>query len=49
MSDVIGIDLETTYSNAAIMWNGSVEIIQDNKYSYRTIPSMVCLRIIMNV
>ena len=41
---IIGIDLGTTYSCAAIMRNGNVEIIPDNKLSKKTIPSMVCFK-----
>ncbi len=39
---IIGIDLGTTYSCAAIIRNGKVDVIEDKQTGKKTIPSIVC-------
>ena len=41
---IIGIDLGTTYSCAAIIRNGNVEVIPENQTGIKTVPSVVCFR-----
>ena len=41
---IIGMDLGTTYSCAALMRNGNVEIIPDIKSGDKIIPSIVCFK-----
>ena len=46
---IIGIDLGTTYSCAAIIRNGKVDVIEDKQTGKKTIPSIVVLIIIMSI
>ena len=41
---IIGIDLGTTFSCAAIMRNENVEIIEEKATGYKLIPSIVCFK-----
>ncbi len=41
---IIGIDLGTKVSCAAIMRNGKIEIVPDNKTGEKLIPSIVCFK-----